>query len=65
MTITNHVQKIQDLCCDVIRDVDLREYQKAQLDLDRIDVQLRASRRHIDNLQTTHSPFLVSEENKP
>ncbi|MCW4049269.1 MAG: hypothetical protein NWE89_05975 [Candidatus Bathyarchaeota archaeon] len=65
MTITNRVQKIQDLCCEVIEAVDRRNYQKAQLDLDRIDVQLRASRRHIDNLQTIHSPFLVSEENKP
>lgn len=65
MTITNHIRKIQDLCGEVIEAVDRRNYQKAQLDLDRIDLQLRASRRHIDHLQTVHSPFLVSEENKP
>ncbi len=51
MTITNHLQRIEELADNVINLVDARKYPEAHCALDDIETKVRLAHRHIDHLQ--------------
>lgn len=51
MTITNHMQRIEELAGEVLKYVDARDYPDAHIFLDEIEKKVRLAHRHIDHLQ--------------
>ena len=63
MTITNHIQRIQELAELVITSVDARRYPEAHGALDDIQVRCLAARAHVESLQQIHAtPFVTAGE---
>ncbi len=63
MTITNHLQRIDELTIMVIGHVDARDYPSAHSALDDIELRARLAHEHVDHLQLiAERTFTPAEE---
>ena len=64
MTITNHIQRIEELTNHVTVLVDAREYAQAHEALDEIEARAHAAHQHIDRLQLLNRQFLSTTKDE-